>query len=181
MLSKIQRQLDKNDRLMESVIAYLEPYNEEQLNRQPGTGQWSALQVVHHVLRAEKLSLAYVQKKLSFNPKLPSAGLSWHWRSIVLWLATHVPVKLKAPANVSTEFLPEHSNLAETIASWKQVRSELRAYLGSLPDDLFNKIIYRHPIAGLMPLQGMLYFFYAHSDRHFKQIKRTLLVAKHAL
>lgn len=174
MLPKTKRQLDFNDRLMESVIAYLEPFNDEQLNRQPGPGQWSALQVVHHVMRAEKLSLAYIQKKLSYKPALPSVGFTWYWRRIVLWLATHVPVKLKAPANVSTEFLPEQSKLAETIAEWKQVRTELRSYLESLPNELFHKIIYRHPIAGLMPLEGMLYFFRAHLERHFKQIKRSL-------
>lgn len=174
MKKSTAQQLDKLDRQLDKLLAELAPFSEAQLNQQPRPGAWSALQVMHHLLLAEQLSMAYVKKKLSYNPALKNAGLAGAWRKFLLWTFVYAPFKFKAPANVSDEKLPDHSTLQETAELWKKNRRELREYLGSLPESLFNKSIYRHPFAGLLSLSDMLLFFEWHCIRHQKQIRRTI-------
>jgi hypothetical protein len=174
MKKSTAQQLDKLDRQLESLLSELSSYSEAQLNQKPAPGAWSAMQVLHHVLLAEQLSLAYVQKKLSFKPTLKNAGLTGAWHVFLLWTFIYAPLKFKAPANVSEEKLPAHSTLQETAELWKKNRLEMRDYLGALPNEVFHKLIYRHPFAGLLSLDAMLLFFEWHCIRHHKQIRRTV-------
>lgn len=174
MKKSTTQQLDKLDRQLESLLSELSSYSEAQLNQKPAPGAWSAMQVMHHMLLAEQLSLAYVQKKLSFNPALKNAGVTGAWHVFLLWTFIYAPLKFKAPANVSDEKLPAHSTLKETAQIWKNNRRELREYLDTLPDGIFQKLIYRHPFAGLLSLDAMLLFFEWHFLRHHKQIHRTV-------
>ncbi len=168
------QQLDKLDRQLDSLLSELSAYSEAQLNRQPRPDAWSALQVMHHLLLAEQMSMAYVKKKLSYNPALKNAGLGGAWRIFLLWVFVHTPLKFKAPKNVSGESLPPYSTLQATGEAWKNIRKELRDYMTILPDELFHKSIYRHPFAGLLSLTGMLRFFEWHFTRHLKQIRKTV-------
>lgn len=166
--------LDQLDKALESLLDYLKDFPETQLNAKPNPEAWSALQICHHLLVAENLSLQYLRKKLSFNPKLPPVSMATKMRIRLLKTYLNTPMKFKAPENVGTEILPETSSFAEVKTMWQNNRQELRAFLKSLPKDIFDKEVYKHPFAGKLSLQGMLIFFEEHFNRHLKQIQRTL-------
>ena len=173
MHTKIERKLDRIDTKLQDLLANLQAYSDAKLNQKPDENSWSVLQVLHHLLTVEQLSAKYVQKKLSYNPKLTDVGLGTWWRALLLHSYNYLPIKLKAPKNVS-EQLPEQTTLAETAEQWLTTRRELRSYLRTLPEDIFRKEVYKHPISGRMSLGHMLDFFEGHFDRHQKQINRTL-------
>ncbi len=166
--------LDDLDARLEILLAALEPYQDEQLNRRPAPDRWSPLMIMHHLMISETKSLAYLQKKLSFNPKLKRASVGDRLRSLGLTVFLHLPFKFKAPGVVSGSALPERSTLSETAKQWRKLRRELRSFLSELPETYWNKSIYRHPRAGRMSLEGMLGFFIDHFERHRKQIERML-------
>jgi hypothetical protein len=174
MNTNISNRLDGLDRLLEDLYAELKTHSADALNRRPGSGQWSVMQVMQHLLLSEHLSEKYVQKKLSFNPQLPNAGFAGAFRIFLLRLNIALPFKFKAPKAVGDEALPENSSLEETMTRWRANRAGLRAYLAGLPEEYFKKSIYRHPFAGRLSLSQMLLFFELHFRRHVKQIKRTL-------
>ena len=93
---------------------------------------------------------------LNFKP----ATLSWS----VLEVCHHLVV---------SEF-PENLNWTELNNRWSKVRVGMRERLTKIPEDLKNKLIYKHPSAGRLTLYQMLTFFKIHISRHEDQIARLI-------
>lgn len=162
-----------DDKLV-SLLHDLKNYSDAKLNEQPKDHAWSVLQIMQHLIKAEGGSIAYVQKKLSFEPSLETAGVKSSFNSVMLNLALSSPFKVKAPAQISGDNLLTNLTFWDVAKQWKQQRNELRTYLEGLPLDLYDKDVYKHPMTGKMTLSNMLSFFNTHVDRHTKQIKKTL-------
>lgn len=135
---------------------------------------------MHHLILSEELSLAYVRKKLSFQPALQPAGPGTRWRAVTLWFYLNLPVKFRAPKIVGDEHLPGFASLAETRERWSRIREEWTRFLEEMTEDLAEKAVYRHPLVGRLSWSGTLLFFHYHLDRHQKQIKRALKSGTHA-
>lgn len=157
------------------LLAELEPLPDETLNRRPPGGGWSAIQTMHHLILTEELSLAYVRKKLSFNPELNPVGLAARWRGFLLWAYLSAPLKFKAPQNVGDDKLPAYSSFADTRARWQKIRADWSDFFEKMPAELVGKAIYRHPRVGRLGWPQMLAFFEVHLARHTKQVRRALL------
>ena len=171
---KIQAQLDSLDRELQQLLEELRPYSEEMLNRVPGPGQWSPLQVMQHLKRSEELSLQYLRKKLSNPAALKRAGIATFLRDRVLDIYLDAPFKFKAPKVVNPETFPEQVTLAELGASWQELRGKIRQFLSMQPEGVFRTEAYKHPFAGRITLKGMLTFFEAHFRRHRKQLRKAI-------
>lgn len=166
---------DRYSRKVNRLLAELESLPEEMLNKKPVKGGWSAIQTIYHLILAEELSLAYVKKKLSFNPETKPAGAGARWRGFLLWAYLSTPLKFKAPKNIAEENLPAFAGLAVTRARWHNVRDAWEDFFKQMPENLTNKAIYKHPRAGRLGWNQMLSFFETHFDRHLAQVKRVLL------
>lgn len=174
MNTKTTQRLQQLNASLEDLFRQMEAYSDERLNTPPAPGKWSALQAMHHLLLSEGYSQAYVEKKLSFKPRLKKAGLVERGRVLLLQCYLNAPFKFKAPTAVADENLPTDTTLAATKEQWLNQRQKLVAQLESYPPELFTMALYKHPFAGRMTLSGMLAFFQAHFNRHRKQIERTL-------
>jgi hypothetical protein len=170
----VQWRLDRLNRTLGAMFEEMGRYDEALLNRSPGPGKWSAIQVMHHVLLAEEMSLRYLRKKLSSPSDIPRTSWGSRWRTFLLWFYLSSPIKAKAPAGVSDEALPAHATLAETQARWLELRRQTSAFLNELKPELFGREVYRHPFAGRLPVTGMLDFFYWHFARHYQQVLKAL-------
>lgn len=159
---------------IEDLFAQLDKHSDELLNRTPDGGGWSAIQTMHHLLLTEEKSMAYIRKKLSFNPKLSRIGPGAHWRSFLLWAYLNTPIKFKAPAAVGDENLPQQATLAETKNRWQAIRQEWNTFFEQMPADLVDKAVYKHPRAGKLGFLQLLGFFMTHLKRHRRQIFRAL-------
>ncbi len=159
---------------LESLIAELSVYPEELLSKKPSPNAWSVLEVLQHLMIAEKGSMAYVKKKTSYPDSLKNAGLADHYRKLRLHLFLHLPIKVKAPAVVGENQFDPNATFAGVVADWRAVRFEMKQFLDSVPDDWAQKLTYRHAFAGRMTFSGMLMFFNGHFHRHYKQIRRTI-------
>lgn len=168
------RRNERYNQLINNLFTEITAYGDEILNRKPTRGGWSALQTVHHLVLTEELSLAYVKKKLSFNPELEPAGPGTRWRGFLLWLYLSTPLKFKAPKNVGDDNIPDRSTLAETRARWQKVRTEWTVFFAQMPDNLADKALYKHPRAGRLGWQQMLAFFETHFNRHLKQVRNAI-------
>lgn len=174
MDKKSKAHLKNLDQKLAILLRSLKNYSDAKLNERPNEHAWSVLQIMQHLMKAEAGSLAYVQKKLSYEPALENAGVKSSFNSIMLKLALSTPIKVKAPTQISGENLLTDLTFWDVAKQWKLQRKELETYLESLPADLYVKDVYKHPMTGKMTLSSMLSFFNTHVDRHTKQIKRTL-------
>lgn len=174
MRAAILDQLTVLDKELEELLTELAAYSKEQLNRQPAPDSWSATQVLHHLLLSEKYSRQYCEKKLSFKPDLPKAGLMTAARTQFVKWYLFLPLKVKAPAMISSSALPEEDELSNIVAQFTAQRKQLRTYLEQVEEQYLDREVYKHPFAGRLSLGGMLNFFQAHFRHHRKQIYRAL-------
>ncbi len=174
MDKKSSLHLKNLDQKLTLLLRDLKTYSDNKLNEQPSAKEWSVLQIMQHLMKAEEGAVSYVKKKLSYEPELANANVMSSFRSIFLNMALTSPIKIKAPEKVSGEALATDLTFWEVAKQWKTQRGELEAYLESLPDDYYTKDLYKHPLSGKMTLSNMLSFFNIHVDRHTRQIRRTL-------
>tara|TARA_Y100000385_G_C13089496_1_gene638051 strand:+ start:404 stop:931 length:528 start_codon:yes stop_codon:yes gene_type:complete len=137
-------------------------------------GQWSLIQHGYHLYLAEKGSLAYVKKKLSFNPTLDKSGIQTVFRIILLWFFMTSPFKFKAPATVSEVNFPDNLTFEMLERCWEESRTDLKSFLNSIGDKYIGLEVYKQPLAGRLTLVGMLRFFELHQNRHFAHSKKHL-------
>ncbi|MBL7775444.1 MAG: DinB family protein, partial [Saprospiraceae bacterium] len=129
---------------------------------------------MHHLILSEELSMAYVKKKLGFNPKLEAAGPEAWLRLQLLKFYLWAPFKFKAPEMVGESQLPGFTSFADTRRRWLAIRQVWAEFFEQLPAELADKAVYRHPFAGRLSWLGAIGFFSSHFARHRKQIYRTL-------
>lgn len=165
---------DRYTRRVEQLLSAMESFSEANLNQKPADGGWSAIQTIHHLLLTEELSMAYIRKKLSFQPALSAAGPGAIWRGFLLWAYLSTPFKFKAPKNVGDENLPVYASLADTRIRWQNARTAWSDFLKNMPEEMAAQAIYKHPRAGRLGWAQMLSFFETHFKRHHKQIIKAL-------
>ncbi len=173
MKSKILQSNAKYGSKVDALLQYLSKFPEDDLNRRPGGGGWSAAQTAWHLILVEELSYQYVQKKLGFGGSFEKVGFGAQWRSLWLKVAMYLPIKFKAPVT-SSDNLPPYSSFAEIAARWKKVRDAWTAFLSQLPEALEDRAVYKHPRAGRLGWLQMLAFFEVHFARHRGQVERAL-------
>jgi len=174
MRKSIENQLNTLDSELKLLLRDLKAHSDKDLNWNPKPGKWSVLQVMQHLMKAEDLSLKYVQKKLSFEPELKNVGILGPMKVGIVKLYMKTPIKVKAPKPVSEETFPEEAAFWDLVKQWQSQRKAQREYLATLPDNMFKKGIYKHPVAGRMSLGGMLTFHIDHFRRHRGQIDKVL-------
>ena len=170
-LQKLFSELEtQRKRTVESV----KTFSHEQLHKTPFPGKWSAAQILNHLVTAEQLSLRYMQKKIQGIKEVPDSGLWEEVKINLLKISQRLPgLKFKAPKGV-VENMTQYPDLTTLVAEWDNVRSELKSLLEKIPDDLINRKIYRHTIAGYLNAKHSLLFFREHITHHTPQIKKVL-------
>ncbi|MCB0689041.1 MAG: DinB family protein [Saprospiraceae bacterium] len=168
--AKIDQQFSLLELRLNSLFKRLDQYDDDTLITPVREGVWSAMQIMNHLSLSERLSLKYLQKKLSFKPKLALAGVMSRVRFQVLRLYLQSNIKVKAPKGVRSEDMPAICSFAELQSDWRNDRHKLRNFLNDLDDDVLDRELYKHPFVGRLTIAQMLQFFLLHFERHEKQI-----------
>lgn len=162
--------LDELETLRKEIVSQYDAFTSDQLTFQAHPQQWSLLQVLDHIVTAEKMSAIYIKRHLNGKKYPPSPGLREKFRYGMLKLAFKLPFKYTAPDIVdSTGKNPDLASLQE---SWKTIRSELRAIVESTDKELLELGVYKHPRAGLLNMEQALDFMAMHIRHHQKQMER---------
>ena len=172
MQEQLQRRFERLEGTRREVLARLEGHDRARLNRPRADGGWSALQVLHHVITAEAGTLRYISKKMLAGTSLPRAGLVSRLRLVALQLGNASPLRFRAPgvtADVPAEVDPE-----ELRVRWDEVRAQWKQLLDGFPDELLDRVVFRHTMVGLMGLSDTLRFLQSHLDHHARQVERLL-------
>lgn len=147
---------------------HISSWEDEQFNFKPAEGKWSPGQVIFHLVQVEQFSVSYVKKKLSRPETLKKTGIGASIRFFLLKFFLSLPVKYKAPAPVST--VPDNLNKEQLMMQWEDTRKEMASLLDSFPEELLEKNIFKHLVAGRLTIAQMLDFIHDHIDHHLPQI-----------
>jgi len=172
VLDALRSRFDALEGTRVRALGVIEGVDHAALNRPSSPGKWSALQILHHVVTAEALSVGYVRKKMQAGPALPKAGMASRLRLLALRVTLATPIRLPAPAATAT--VPEAIDPAELRARWLAVRADMRDLLESMPAELADRLLFRHPLVGRLSLADTLGFMQAHLGHHLAQVRSAL-------
>jgi hypothetical protein len=153
-----------------ALLARVGSLDSATLNRRPDPQTWSILQVIAHLTKSEAGTLNYIRKKTQDPAALPKAGLTAWVRVGVLLVGLESPFRFKAPA--STADVPETADPVETFAAWGRVRDDWRPFASNFPDNLSDRLIFRHPFVGLLGPRQVMVFLLWHLKHHTRQVGR---------
>lgn len=163
----LYNRLEAQRKKLEDMYNYLSP---EQLAFKPQPNAWNLLQVMRHIVTAEKQSIIFIQRRIGLNKKLTKASLGSTLRYLILKVALILPIKFKAPK--IAEVREENPNYDLMIEEWAAIRSELKQILGETDENVLATAVYKHPRAGLLNMDQALGFMRDHIKHHLKQVSR---------
>jgi len=172
MRAELRERFDRLERTRHRLEGRLEGVDSARLSRPRSGGGWSALQVLHHVVTAETLSLTYVTKKMQGGATLPSATVRSPLRLLVLRAVLASPLRLRAPA--ATASVPPQVEWPPLRTRWDETRASWRELLDGFPPELLGRMVFRHPLVGLLSLHDCVGFLQAHLDHHARQVDRAV-------
>jgi uncharacterized damage-inducible protein DinB len=166
VVKELQQRYEALEELREGVLREVRGLSPAQRTFQPAPDAWSAVQVIQHLLLAERESVRFLKSgrepgRRSFKHRILHVGVR-------LVLASGL--RVKAP---SERVLPQEDlSLEELEAAWQETRQELLEYLGGVPADRLKRQVFRHPIAGPLDIEQALDFFSNHLRHHRRQLAR---------
>ena len=152
--------------------------NEKYLSETPLTGKWSILQNLQHLLRSEQLGLQYLQFKFIGDQAIPAVNLRNRFSLIILYVAFNSPFKFKAPEGKGLDIPENTGNITSLYNDFVETREALFDLISKIPDEKLAKAWFKHPYAGRMSLNDMLWFLSFHFKRHHLQILKVLAKTK---
>jgi uncharacterized damage-inducible protein DinB len=158
--------------LTDQILGDLSEVEDEVLYQKIEQKKWSIIQILNHLILAERMSLRYIQKKFPAIDQLYDAGLKATAAMKAMKIAQRSSRKFKAPDQVSQ---PEgDTSLSDIKTNWKVVQDELKSFLDNYPDKYLKKALFKHPFIGRVSLNQMMEINIEHMRRHQLQIEQLL-------
>jgi len=152
------------------LLRSIAPLSPEILSRKPDAATWSILQVISHVTQAEAGTLRYIKKKTQDPKALAAAGFVSRLRVAALVAGFRSPFRFKAPKVLADP--PESGDLQGSSLAWAEVREDWREFIETFPEELNDRLIFRHGVVGLLGPKETMIFMIEHLANHARQIGR---------
>lgn len=169
MISDLRDKFEMYDRTRRALLDDLVRLNDGQLRRKPGPGEWSILQIVQHMVLAERDVMQDLPEPKELIAR--KRGLCARIFYVVVLLILRWNIRVPVPGE---GMVPDgNTSLSELRQQWDENLRWFRGYLDSLgPEDL-KRAVFSHPIAGPLtgPQAGKLAQY--HFDAHLRQIKKV--------
>lgn len=172
MNPRFQKAFDKLEQQRQLVAGLIKDLPEN-VYTASASGKWSIAQIMAHLLTSETLTVGYMKKKSLGIDKLRDSGLRHVLTLQLLKVSQRGPFRFTAP-KIVVENTPKPLPPEEAIECWDKSRSELQQFLETISDKHSRRLIYKHPIAGMLDGEQALRFMYEHVNHHLPQIKRLL-------
>ncbi len=164
---------EKIEQQKADILVRVEGWPIELLGFRPSEGEWSAVEVLDHLVRTEDAIQAAARIGLSKPHRI---GLLDKLRTRSLSAVFRSDRRVKVPRRV-TQVLPGAGNTVNSVRdSWGLSRASLAQFLVTIPEALLSEGIFKHPVGGWMSVTGILGFLSDHITHHEFQLSRILKV-----
>lgn len=169
MISELRDKFERYDRTRLALLDDLANLNDDQLKRKPGPREWSILQIVQHMVLAERDVMQYLPEPKELIHR--KRGLRARIFYVVVLLILRWNIRVPVP---SKRMVPDgNTSLSELCQQWDENMRWFREYVDSLgPEDL-KRAVFSHPVAGPLngPQAGTLAQY--HFEAHLRQINKV--------
>jgi hypothetical protein len=153
-----------------ALVQVLEGLTPEVLHARPRPGAWSVLEILEHVVAAERVILQGLPDPAELVDRPRSLQHRIKFPLVMLVLKFAIPVKVP-----SKRMLPAgQRSLADLKDEWDQHLRWLRAFEAGQITDASRKAFFVHPVAGPITLVQALRMDLLHVGIHARQVARIL-------
>lgn len=168
MQTKLENRIQALDQQRCQLLDEVEALDVEQLRAKPLPEKWSILEIVEHLVVAEREILQGLPQPSQLVQRRRSL------KSRLLFLVVMFILRYKIPVKVpSRRMIPTGTrSLAELRALWDENQQWLRAYVDELDAPGLRSAVFEHPVAGPMNVAHAVHMGRLHLDTHRQQIGR---------
>jgi DinB superfamily len=170
MTSRLLLSLSRLERRTRSLLDELCTWTPEQLRFRPFPASWSALELIEHLMLAER---AVLQMMRGCMGEAHEVIMSDRFRSAMVLGMMALPLRLKVPHAVNqltpSKMPPDLMSLCD---SWSEDRRVLAEFLAGLSVVDRKLGVFRHPAGGWTTAGGALLFLRLHLWHHSYQFRR---------
>jgi hypothetical protein len=170
MPAKLEAALQAFDESRRALLDELELLSAETLGAKPFAGKWSILEIVEHLVLAEREVLQNLPEPSQMVELRRSLKTHFTYPMVMMVLMCRIPVK--AP---SSGMIPRGtSSLADLRRQWDQSQQWLRSYVDGLDRQGVDRAVFQHPVAGPLSVTQAVRMGRVHVATHTRQIRRLL-------
>jgi hypothetical protein len=173
MLPDVQAQYDSLKLKLEALLQRLDSLTDEMLSFKAGPDKWSIIQVIEHLVIAEKDLLQQLSINIPASTLDPEAKTPEKHQTVIKVMERDIEV------DVPHESLEPHGNIAleDLRRQWKNIREKLPGLLAEIKPDKKEDPVFQHPYGGPLDIADTLQFFEVHFDNHMRHIDKILAQA----
>ncbi|MCB1034897.1 MAG: DinB family protein [Acidobacteria bacterium] len=164
MLPELKEGLDELRAGRAELWRQLERLPEEARNQPIRRGAWSPLQILEHVMLAEKAALRFLESGREPGPRSLKGSL------MKVALRAFFALRLRARAPVASVLPKAEPSREQTEAAWEEVHRGLAAFLERVRPETLHQPVFRHPLVGAMDAPETLGFLRRHLRHHSRQL-----------
>lgn len=172
MIPKVQSSFKKIEQQRSQLLQEISLLSEKQQLFKPKEDSWNVLQVCMHLIIAEENSLAYMKRKIKGIDRIKSAGFWAKLRLGLLNSLVKTRIKFKAPKVVELDQNMKIEDFDTVQKRWDKIRTDLYNFADKLDHERSEKMIFKHPIAGMFNVRQLFDFIKTHVQHHVYQVDR---------
>ena len=170
MLTEIAEKFESLSQKHVNLCRQLNELSRESLTFKAGPDRWSVVEVIEHLVIAEKDLLQQLSNNIPVSTLDPVSKTPDRYRMVIKVMEqdieVDVPDKRAEPQGRLT--------LDELIEQWDDIRVRLPEYLTAVTDEKKDDLVYRHPFGGPLSVIEALHFIEVHFDNHMRHIDRIV-------
>jgi hypothetical protein len=169
-IDRLKEALDCLNRERLGLLNRLASITPDELYRKPGPHRWSLVQVLQHLVLAERDVLQHLP---DLTDLVPRKQYPYHFISyavVLLVLKWGIPVPVPSSAMVPDG----NTTLTRIRAQWDRNFDWLTAYVNGLSIETAHQAVFIHPVCGPLTINQALYMDRLHLSVHIHQINRIL-------
>lgn len=171
---RLNRWIEAFDGQRRALLDELAALPAETLQARARPDQWSILEIVEHLVLAERYVLAGMPPPAELVARRRSLKNRCIYPIVLFVLRFRIPVKVPARRMLPTG----QASLAEVRTAWDENLRWLRAYVEGLVPGGGSSAVFVHPVAGPITLIQALRMDRLHFATHLRQIRRRLSPAQ---
>ena len=163
--------LAETDRERLALLAEVAALDTKRLRENPAPNLWSILEIIEHMVIAEKEVLVGLPDPERMNEQKRTAMTPLLFRVVLSILKYSVPVPVPSPT-----MLPQGNRSLESLkAEWERTRNWLQNYIELQSPQTLNRPVFLHPVTGGLSISEVMVMGQLHSRFHARQISKRLL------
>ena len=169
-LSVIQQRLRALDERRCALLDDVEALSADRLTARPLPGKWSILEIVEHLVLAERHVLRNLPEPSQLVERRRGLEARIRYPVVIFVLKYGIPVEVPSPRMVPSG----RASLADLRCRWDESQRWLRSYVDGLGPDSFGRAVFEHPVTGPLTVAQAIRLDRLHVETHARQISRLV-------